>query len=80
MILAATVVPSPTPTRSATTAREQPPARAAIATIVPIGPAPMTTAVSPGAILALAAACMPTANGSTIAPSAKDTLSGSLKV
>ena len=30
--------------------------------------------------LAFVAACMPTANGSTIAPSAKLTLSGSLKV
>ena len=66
--------------RSATIAREQPPASAAIATIVPIGPAPMTTAVSPGVIFALVAACMPTANGSTMAPSAKLTLSGSLKV
>ena len=34
-------------------ARAQPPASAAIATMVPIGPAPSTTAVSPGAILAL---------------------------
>ena len=38
--------------RSATTTRAQPPASAAIATIVPIGPAPSTTAVSPGAIFA----------------------------
>ena len=61
-------------------ARAQPPASAAIATMVPIGPAPSTTAVSPGVIFALVAACMPTANGSTMAPSAKLTLSGSLKV
>ncbi len=56
------------------------PARAASATIVPIGPAPSTTAVSPGASFALVAACMPTAKGSTMAPSAKLTLSGSLNV
>ncbi len=47
---------------------------------MPIGPAPLTTATSPGLILALVAACMPTATGSTMAPSAKLTLSGSLKV
>jgi len=60
--------------------RLQPPASAASATMMPIGPAPMTTARSPGAIRALDAAWSPTANGSTIAASAKDTLSGSLKV
>ena len=60
--------------------RLQPPASAASATMVPIGPAPITTPRSPGAIFALEAACSPTANGSTIAASAKDTLSGSLKV
>ena len=58
--------------------RLQPPASAASATMMPIVPAPITTATSPGAIFALAAACIPTANGSTIAPSAKLTLSGSL--
>jgi poly-beta-hydroxyalkanoate depolymerase len=61
-------------------ARAQPPASAAIATMMPIGPAPSTMAVSPGEMPALVAACMPTANGSTIAPSAKLTLSGSLNV
>ena len=58
--------------------RLQPPARAASATMMPIVPAPITTAMSPGAILALDAACIPIANGSTRAPSAKLTLSGSL--
>ena len=60
--------------------REQPPARAASAAMMPIGPAPVTTAVSPGWILALTAACRPTAKGSTMAASAKDTLSGNLYV
>ena len=60
--------------------RLQPPASAASATMMPIGPAPITTARSPGAILAFDAACRPTAKGSTIAASAKETLSGSLKV
>ena len=59
---------------------EQPPANAASATMMPIGPAPITAATSPGTIRALAAACMPMANGSTIAPSAKLTASGSLNV
>ena len=45
-----------------------------------IGPAPMTTAISPARIRALLAPCIPTASGSTIAPSAKETLSGNLKV
>ncbi len=58
--------------------RAQPPASAASAVMIPIVPAPITTATSPGVILALAAACMPMANGSTSAPSAKLTLSGSL--
>ena len=60
--------------------RLQPPASAASAAMMPIGPAPITTARSPGAIFAFEAACKPTANGSTIAASANDTLSGSLKV
>ena len=47
---------------------------------MPIGPAPVTTAVSPGWIFAFTAACSPTAKGSTMAASAKLTLSGSLKV
>ena len=59
---------------------EQPPASAASAAMMPIGPAPVTTAVSPGWMAALTAACSPTANGPTIAASANDTLSGSLKV
>ena len=54
---------------------------AAIATMVPIGPAPMHHGeCRPGAIRALARPACPTAKGSTIAPSAKLTLSGSLKV
>ena len=47
---------------------------------MPIGPAPLTTARSPGCTCAFVAACMPTASGSTMAPAAKLTLSGSLKV
>ena len=58
----------------------QPPASAASAVSTPMGPAPVTTATSPGLMRALMAACMPTASGSTMAPSAKLTLSGSLKV
>ena len=46
--------------------------------MMPIGPAPVTTAVSPGWILALTAAWSPTAKGSTMAASANDTVSGSL--
>ena len=60
--------------------RLHPPASAASAVTIPIGPAPMTTATSPGLIFALFAACMPTASGSTIAASAKLTLSGTLNV
>ena len=66
--------------RSAISTFEQPPASAASAIMMPIGPAPITAATSPGTIRARVAACMPMANGSTKAPSAKDTLSGSLKV
>ena len=57
-----------------------PAAKAESATMMPIGPAPMTTAVAPGLIWAFVAACMPTANGSTMAPSASETCAGSLKV
>ena len=46
----------------------------------PIGPAPMTRPMSPGLTAALVAPWTPTASGSTIAASAKETLSGSLKV
>ena len=42
--------------------------------------APITSATSPGLTRALVAAWTPTARGSTIAASAKLTLSGSLKV
>ena len=66
--------------KSEISTREHPPASAASATMMPIGPAPITAATSPGTIRARAAACMPIANGSTIAPSAKLTFSGSLKV
>lgn len=59
---------------------EQPPASAARAVTTPIGPAPITSAISPGLIPALVAACMPMAKGSTMAPSAKLTLSGNLNV
>jgi hypothetical protein len=41
-------------------------------------PLPITKVTSPGAIFAFDAACIPMANGSTRAPSAKLTLSGSL--
>ena len=65
---------------SITTTCAQPAARAASAVTSPIVPLPTTTPTSPGTIRALPAACIPTASGSTIAPSAKLTLSGSLKV
>ena len=65
---------------SLTMTRAQPAARAARMVTMPIGPAPITTARSPGWICALVAACTPTASGSTIAPAASETLSGSLKV
>ena len=46
----------------------------------PMGPAPMTRPMSPGLTAALVAPWTPTARGSTMAASAKLTLSGSLKV
>ena len=42
-----------------------------------MGPAPSTSARSPGATRAFLAACTATASGSTIAPSAALTVSGS---
>eukprot|EP01135_Chromosphaera_perkinsii_P011085 Nk52_evm1s2333 gene=Nk52_evmTU1s2333 len=57
-----------------------PPARAAIAVMMPMVPAPTTAATSPGLMPALVAANMPTEKGSMRAPSAKLRLSGSLKV
>jgi hypothetical protein len=56
------------------------PTSAARATMMPIGPAPSTTATSPGLMRARVVARVPTAKGSTIAPSWNVTLSGSLKV
>src|SRR5215208_3727431 len=44
---------------SLTMTREQPAARAASTVTMPIGPAPMTMARSPGCTLALVAACTP---------------------
>ena len=44
----------------------------------PTGPAPLTSTVAPRSMFALSTACKPTASGSTIAPSRKETLSGSL--
>ena len=67
-------------TGSAITIRLHPPASAASAVTIPIGPAPITTATSPGRMRALLAACIPTASGSTIAASSKPTLSGIRKV
>jgi len=64
-------------TTSARITRAAPPASAASAVIAPIVPAPITTARSPGFIAAFFAACRPIDSGSTIAPSANDTLSGS---
>lgn len=58
----------------------QPPASADMAVTKPIGPDPYTSAMSPGLIPALVAAIIPTATGSTIAPSASETPSGSLNV
>ena len=65
---------------SLTMTRAQPAAKAASTVTRPIGPAPMTTAMSPGLICALTVPWTPTASGSTMAPAAKETLSGSLKV
>ena len=58
----------------------QPPAIAQSAVTIPMVPAPITTAISPITGLALTTECIPTETGSIIAPSANDTLSGSLKV
>ena len=55
-----------------------PPAKAARAVTIPIGPQPITNPIWPGFILAFVAPCIPTARGSTIAPSPKDKLSGIL--
>lgn len=45
----------------------------------PIGPAPMTATVLPGAISARRQACTATLRGSHMAPSSRETESGSLK-
>ena len=57
---------------------EAPPANAHDAVSMPTVPDPVTTQTSPGLIRALVADHMPTANGSSSAPSPKLTLSGSL--
>lgn len=63
-------------TRSLTTTRVAPNARATCAQMTPIGPAPAMRTLDPGTIPALRAAAMPTDRGSSRAPASNDTVSG----